>query len=64
MADDCVGNPLHGKKQSDGDEESLKAFLASKTVQAPTRIMQATTPLTLDSCIGVFKNIPVLLSGD
>ena len=60
MADDCVDSVFHGKELFDGDVESLKAFLASKIVQVPSRIIQATTPLTLDRSIGVFKNIPVL----
>ena len=33
MADDCVDSLPHGKKLSDSDAESLKAFLALKTVQ-------------------------------
>ena len=39
MADDCVDSVFHGKELFDGDVESLKAFLASKIVQVPSRIL-------------------------
>ena len=38
MADDCVDSLLRGKELSDSDAESLKASLASKTVQTLRKI--------------------------
>ena len=38
MADDCVDSLLHGKELCDSDAESLKASLASKTVQTLQKI--------------------------